>query len=93
MLADKETNIKGPFLMTQYYIKQFGAEGTIINVTTPGAAAVFPGMWSYSSSKLAALKAAEYVDMGQYHFSSSLDVHDDLQERSKDRSIAHERVV
>ena len=69
---EQETNVKGPFLMTHYYIKQFGLEGTVINLTTPGAGVVVPGMCSYSSSKLAALKASEYIDMGECYFPVSL---------------------
>ena len=48
--------------MIHHFIKTFGAKGTIINIITVGASFVMPGISSYSISKLAEIKLAEYVD-------------------------------
>lgn len=48
--------------MIHYFIKTFGAHGTIINIISLGASFVMPGISSYSTSKLAVIKLGEYVD-------------------------------
>jgi len=57
-----ETNVKGPFLMSRYFINTFGADNTIINISTIAAGTFFPGASSYSVSKLAALKITEFLE-------------------------------
>lgn len=50
--------------MTHYYIKQFGAKGTFINIVSFAGFIVFPGLSSYAISKLAATKFGEFLDAG-----------------------------
>ncbi|KAM0799895.1 hypothetical protein BDR22DRAFT_806664 [Usnea florida] len=59
--ADFETNVKGTFLTTQSFIRNFGGEGTIINLVSIGAALAVPGISSYASSKLAVIKITQAV--------------------------------
>lgn len=49
--------------MTHYYIKQFGAKGTFVNIISFGAFVVIPGGSSYATSKLATAKFGEFLDM------------------------------
>ena len=60
---DFEVNVKGTFLVTRGFLSLLGTEkqGTIVNLSTGIATAVFPTFSSYSITKLAALKLAEYT--------------------------------
>ncbi|MCJ1426089.1 hypothetical protein MMC29_003991 [Sticta canariensis] len=59
---DHEVNVKGTFLMTHYFIKQFGAKGTFVNIISFGAFFVISGNSSYATSKLATAKFGEFLD-------------------------------
>ena len=52
--------------MSHYFIKYFGGEGTIINLSTILVHIVYPGISSYSASKLALLKTSEYLQAGRW---------------------------
>ena len=54
--------------MCHYFIKATGGKGTIINAVSLGASFLFPGMSSYSISKLAMIKLGEYLDLGERHY-------------------------
>lgn len=60
---DFEINLKGPFLMSQAFLKLLGEErrGTIVTMSTGIASMVGPGMSSYSVSKNASLRLMEYI--------------------------------
>jgi NAD(P)-dependent dehydrogenase (short-subunit alcohol dehydrogenase family) len=60
---DFEVNVKGTYLMTKGFLSLLGQEreGTIVNLSTGIATAVYPTWSSYSISKLAAIRLAEYV--------------------------------
>jgi len=60
---DFETNVKGPYLMIDSFVKKFNGEGTIINLSTMALAVSAPGITSYGSSKLAILKATELLQL------------------------------
>jgi NAD(P)-dependent dehydrogenase (short-subunit alcohol dehydrogenase family) len=61
--TDFDVNVKGTFLVTQGFLSLLGKErqGTIVNLSTGIATAVMPGWSSYSITKLAAIRLAEYV--------------------------------
>ncbi|KIW72424.1 hypothetical protein PV04_00619 [Phialophora macrospora] len=61
--TDFEVNVKGTFMMSRAFLSLLGTErhGTIVNLSAGIATAVFPTWSSYSITKLAALKLAEYV--------------------------------
>lgn len=61
--ADFEVNVKGSFIMTRGFLSLLGTQrqGTVVNLSTGIATAVFPTWSSYSISKLAAIRLAEYV--------------------------------
>jgi NAD(P)-dependent dehydrogenase (short-subunit alcohol dehydrogenase family) len=61
--TDFEVNVKGTFMMSRGFLSLLGTErhGTIVNLSTGIATAIFPTWSSYSITKLAALKLAEYV--------------------------------
>lgn len=61
----QESNVKGTFLTTHYFIKAFGAKGTIVNIASVGASLSVPGLSSYSAAKLAAIKFGESVNLGK----------------------------
>ncbi|KAH8625144.1 NAD(P)-binding protein [Alternaria alternata] len=61
--SDYEVNVKGSYVLAHYYLKAVAA-GTLIFVGTLGASFTFAGMSSYSGSKMALLKLAEYLDAG-----------------------------
>ncbi|KAI0179545.1 NAD(P)-binding protein [Hypoxylon sp. FL1284] len=58
---DFEVNVKGPYLMCHYFIKQAKGSGTIITVGSGTVGSTFPNMSSYSASKIAATKFMEFV--------------------------------
>ncbi|KAK2753230.1 hypothetical protein FQN54_007921 [Arachnomyces sp. PD_36] len=62
---DYEVNVKGTYILAHYFIKAFGGEGTFISLVSLGASFTFPGMSSYSGSKMGAIKLAEYLDAEQ----------------------------
>ncbi|CZR53950.1 uncharacterized protein PAC_03833 [Phialocephala subalpina] len=53
-----ETNVRAAFLLTQGFAELLGKErkGSIVNIVSAAAVVVFPGMSSYSMSKLAAIQ-------------------------------------
>ncbi|KAK0130296.1 hypothetical protein ONS96_000817 [Cadophora gregata f. sp. sojae] len=59
----KEVNGRGTFLITQGFLQLLGKEkkGSVINLTTGAAVSIFPGMSSYSISKLIPVQLAAYV--------------------------------
>lgn len=63
---DFETNVKGTYNMTHYFIKATGGRGTIINIVSLGASFLAPGMSSYASSKLAVIKLGELLEVGEH---------------------------
>ena len=58
--------------MMHYLIKTFGDRATIINITTIVAGATFPGLSSYSASKMATIKVGEYLQLGELFIHCSL---------------------
>jgi len=60
---DFEINVKGPFLMSHHFIKSFGDEGTIINLSTTTMNVLIPGVSSYAASKLAMKKTGELLQL------------------------------
>ncbi|KAI1174694.1 NAD(P)-binding protein [Nemania sp. FL0916] len=58
---DFEVNVKGPYLMSHFFVGQAGGKGTIINIGTGAAGSSFPNMSSYISSKLAQIKMMEIL--------------------------------
>ncbi|KAJ4365033.1 hypothetical protein N0V83_008649 [Neocucurbitaria cava] len=56
-----EVNVKGSYILVHEYLKVV-PNGTIIFLGTLGASLTVPGMSSYSGSKLALLKLAEFLD-------------------------------
>ncbi|KAI1394295.1 NAD(P)-binding protein [Hypoxylon trugodes] len=58
---DFEVNVKGPYLMSHYFLKQANGKGTIITVSSGSAGSTFPNMSSYASSKLAQTKVMEFI--------------------------------
>lgn len=69
---DFESNFKGFYFISHFFINKFQGEGTIINLSTVGASMLNPGMSSYTIAKLAAIKLAEYIDTGTFQFAKSL---------------------
>lgn len=60
---DYEVNVKGSYTLAYYYLKSVASgSGTFIILGTLGASFTAPGMSSYSGSKMALLKLAEYLD-------------------------------
>ncbi|KAK0123957.1 hypothetical protein ONS95_008945 [Cadophora gregata] len=61
--SDFEVNGRGTFLITQGFLQLLGKEkkGSVINLTTGAAVSIFPGMSSYSISKLIPVQLAAYV--------------------------------
>ncbi len=61
--SDFEVNVKGTFMVTRGFLSLLGTErqGTIVNLSSGIATAVFPTWSSYSITKLAAIKLAEYT--------------------------------
>lgn len=58
---DYELNVKASYNVVHEYL-QFSTAGTIIFLGTLGASFTFPGRSSYSGSKLALMKLAEFLD-------------------------------
>ncbi|KAH9218601.1 putative oxidoreductase ucpA [Leptodontidium sp. 2 PMI_412] len=60
---DFQTNVRGVFLITQGFLRLLGKErkGSIITLTTAAAVMVFPGMSSYSLSKLASMQLQAFI--------------------------------
>ena len=56
-----EVNVKGSYILVHEYLRVV-PDGTIIFLGTLGASLTIPGMSSYSGSKLALLKLAEFLD-------------------------------
>lgn len=64
--ADFEVNVKGTFLMTNAFLSLLPPDiqrrrPTVITLTAPVAASLYPGWSSYSISKMAAWRIADYV--------------------------------
>ncbi|KAF1358372.1 NAD(P)-binding protein [Lizonia empirigonia] len=57
---DYELNVKASYIVVHHYLKSCKA-GTIIFLGTLGASFTFPGLSSYSGSKLALMKLAEFL--------------------------------
>lgn len=58
-----EINIKGPYLMTRYFISKLPKGGQIINVSSIGADVVFPMASCYQTSKLALTRLSEFTQV------------------------------
>ena len=61
----QECHVKGPYLMSHYFIKRFGAKGTIINFSSLAIGLVMPGLSAHSASELAMAKTSEYLQKGR----------------------------
>ncbi|KAK0122129.1 hypothetical protein ONS95_010389 [Cadophora gregata] len=61
--SDFETNVKGVFLLTQGFLRLLGKErkGSIVTLSSSVAVMAFPGMSSYSLSKLSAAQLQAFV--------------------------------
>ncbi|UPX17179.1 uncharacterized protein EKO05_0007551 [Ascochyta rabiei] len=59
--VDYELNVKASYTVAHYYLKS-SPGGSIIFLGTLGAPFTFPGLSSYSGSKLALMKLAEFLD-------------------------------
>ncbi|KAG4444286.1 hypothetical protein IFR05_000261 [Cadophora sp. M221] len=61
--GDFQTNVRGVFLITQGFLRLLGKErkGSIVTLTTAAAVMVFPGMSSYSLSKLASMQLQAFI--------------------------------
>lgn len=59
----QQTNVRGVFLITQGFLRLLGKErkGSIVTLTTAAAVMVFPGMSSYSLSKLASMQLQAFI--------------------------------
>ncbi|KAH7370582.1 putative oxidoreductase ucpA, partial [Rhexocercosporidium sp. MPI-PUGE-AT-0058] len=59
----QETNVRGVFLLTQGFLHLLGKErkGSIVTLSTTAAVMVFPGMSSYSLSKLASMQLQAFI--------------------------------
>ena len=64
-LNTQESNVKGPFLLSHYFIKHFSDKGTIINLSSSLIGLVMPGTSSYAASKLAMTKTSEFLQNGK----------------------------
>ncbi|KAF2679931.1 NAD(P)-binding protein [Lentithecium fluviatile CBS 122367] len=60
---DYEANVKGLYNLAHHFINMTNGTGTLINLVSLGASFLIPGMSSYSSAKLAAIKLGEYLDL------------------------------
>ncbi|KZM25066.1 oxidoreductase [Ascochyta rabiei] len=60
-VLDYELNVKASYTVAHYYLKS-SPGGSIIFLGTLGAPFTFPGLSSYSGSKLALMKLAEFLD-------------------------------
>ncbi|KAI0885901.1 NAD(P)-binding protein [Annulohypoxylon maeteangense] len=58
---DFEVNVKGPYLMCHYFLKQANGTGTFIFVGTAAIGTAFPNMSSYNASKIAQNKLMEVL--------------------------------
>ncbi|KAF9693909.1 hypothetical protein EKO04_008165 [Ascochyta lentis] len=58
---DYELNVKASYALVHHYLKSSNT-GTVIFLGTLGASMTFPGLSSYSVSKLALMKLAEFLD-------------------------------
>ncbi|KAI1452829.1 NAD(P)-binding protein [Annulohypoxylon moriforme] len=58
---DYEVNVKGPYMLCHYFLKQADGTGTFIFVGTGCVRSIFPNMSSYITSKLAQTKLMEFV--------------------------------
>ncbi|KAJ4347561.1 hypothetical protein N0V95_005298 [Ascochyta clinopodiicola] len=58
---DYELNVKASYIVAHHYLKSFPG-GSIIFLGTLGASITYPGLSSYSGSKLALIKLAEFLD-------------------------------
>ena len=61
----QESNVKGPYLLSHYFIKHFSDKGTIINLASFLMGLVMPGTSSYAASKLAMTKTSEFLQSGK----------------------------
>ena len=62
---DYEINVKGPYMMSHYFLKQGDRKGTIINVSTIAVHMGITHWSSYATSKLAQQKLAELMQLGK----------------------------
>ncbi|KAF2186553.1 NAD(P)-binding protein [Zopfia rhizophila CBS 207.26] len=61
--VDFETNVKGTYNLFHHFLNTTEGKGTFINLISLGASMLAPGISSYSTAKLAAIKLAEYFDL------------------------------
>lgn len=57
--------MKGTYNLAHHFITATNGTGTFINLVSLGASFLIPGMSSYSTAKLAAIKLAESLDLEQ----------------------------
>jgi NAD(P)-dependent dehydrogenase (short-subunit alcohol dehydrogenase family) len=63
--TDFQVNVLGMYLVTQHFIAQAEASGTVISFTTAGIGMVFPGMGGYTAAKQAAARVMENLHAEQ----------------------------
>lgn len=63
--ADYESNVKGSYNLAHFFINSTGGQGTFINLVSLGASFLAPGMSSYGTAKLAAIRLGEFLDLEQ----------------------------
>ncbi|KAF2790239.1 NAD(P)-binding protein [Melanomma pulvis-pyrius CBS 109.77] len=62
---DFEVHVKGTYNLIHHLIKTTSGKGTFINLVSLSATLLAPGLSSYSSAKIAAIKLGEYIDLEQ----------------------------
>lgn len=62
---DFQVNVLGSYLVTHHFLAQADGAGTVVSITTGAIAHVFPGMASYTASKLAFVRVMENLHAEQ----------------------------
>ncbi|OTB02809.1 hypothetical protein M426DRAFT_322402 [Hypoxylon sp. CI-4A] len=62
---DFQVNVLGSYLMMHHFLAQADGSGTVISMTSAAIGTVFPGMASYSASKLAFVRIMENLHAEQ----------------------------
>ncbi|CAI6334897.1 unnamed protein product [Periconia digitata] len=84
--TDYESNVKGSYNLAHHFITATSGKGTFINLVSLGASFLAPGMSSYGSAKLAAIRLGEFLDLEQPNL-RVFSVHPGIVEASSGRGM------
>jgi NAD(P)-dependent dehydrogenase (short-subunit alcohol dehydrogenase family) len=64
LIYEQEVHVRGTYNLAHHFIVTTGGKGTFINLVSLSATLLAPGLSSYSTAKIAAIRLAEYIDLG-----------------------------